>query len=723
MPQEIYNEGRVVGLSAWEIFKRQALNNGVPENEIPNEREWLASMIGSGASMVLRIKSGVTQGYNDFYLPYQSNLAAAGVIIATPFIGKCDWENSAKFAWAKKIISYGPTIQNDETRSPTSSEVPYESYENITVYQGCLTEYLKISDGIVYLNHANWLPRLEDRGTSFTGTGSQTTFELPTATSIPAVKSVTINSEDVDPSKYTYRVESHTLVFNTAPAENANISVYYSEVNNAPAKDVDPDFTRSSSVIRLMIEEDITQEVDILLTGFTDKHILQVLSGYAHDVDGYAVGGATDINTDPGTDFTYNDWKDGGLLGPELVPWASKIIFTIPNASRVLENRLNRTIPNNDSYYLPQVNFVYIDGIKVYGDASYANSPVQSGAIIDFNSIDLNDYYDVHPTGNVISEYVQYVSTGTNKNLNQIVAWYPGMTGNTLKAEIEAEEKSNAKFFPPALYAATLTNDSPQLQNKLVPLDTAAPGTVKGFKTIQEATDYKALLPDNYSIAYDSQRRSYLFALPGRPSTEWPATAYLQYDSTPPIANVTIGDKYVKLLHLNDPATGNLYSTNGTGGTLTVGPANNLTWHNILQALPNNYSIDVLGNALHVFGGELQADATIGHNGIIYDVKSNAITIAGDYPVGITTSQNSVDNTTNLATLGANQAYKSGTNFIEFGNGLRLYISDSAPDLTNVPEGSIGIGWAGSSNEEEIIATDPGELIDEHSTPALGGEG
>ena len=50
--------------------------------------------------------------------------------------------------------------------------------------------------------------------------------------------------------------------------------------------------------------------------------------------------------------------------------------------------------------------------------------------------------------------------------------------------------------------------------------------------------------------------------------------------------------------------------------------------------------------------------------------------------------------TTNLATLGNGQSVKLGTNFIEFSNGLRLYIEGGqGPGTTNVPTGSIGIGW------------------------------
>ena len=48
---------------------------------------------------------------------------------------------------------------------------------------------------------------------------------------------------------------------------------------------------------------------------------------------------------------------------------------------------------------------------------------------------------------------------------------------------------------------------------------------------------------------------------------------------------------------------------------------------------------------------------------------------------------------TNEVVLESGTSIKSGTNFIEFSNGKRLYISNTDPGTTNVPEGSIGIGW------------------------------
>ena len=106
MPQEIYNEGRVVGLSAWELFVKQALGDGMSPEVIPNEQQWLTSMIGMGSSMILKISADTQAGVHDYPLPINSNLSAAGVIIANPFMGDCAWDSST---WATKVLSLRQT--------------------------------------------------------------------------------------------------------------------------------------------------------------------------------------------------------------------------------------------------------------------------------------------------------------------------------------------------------------------------------------------------------------------------------------------------------------------------------------------------------------------------------------------------------------------------------------------------------------------------------------
>lgn len=38
---------------------------------------------------------------------------------------------------------------------------------------------------------------------------------------------------------------------------------------------------------------------------------------------------------------------------------------------------------------------------------------------------------------------------------------------------------------------------------------------------------------------------------------------------------------------------------------------------------------------------------------------------------------------------------KSGNDYIQIPNGLRLYISSTAPTDADIPDGSVGLGWGG----------------------------
>ena len=308
MAKEIYNEGRVVGLSAWEIYVKKALGDGVLPENIPDERHWLSNMIGSGASMILKVPTGTTEGVHDYVLPSGSELAAAGVIVASPFLGECVWDTDTG-SWATKVTSYSPLILNepgqDKSPSADGSIVPYsDTYSNLT-YASAVAEFVKITDGIVFTRNAKWIP-----------------------------------------------------------------------TGNVPEKDLNPNFNDSAAVVRLYINSDVNYDIYILLTGFTNKRILQGLSGYARAEGGVSVGGSTDT--------TNNHWENGGMLGPEIMPWASKIIFTVPSSTYNLANSLTRTIPSDDEYEAKTIDgFVFKD----------VTATVKANSFIDLNSIDITDYY------------------------------------------------------------------------------------------------------------------------------------------------------------------------------------------------------------------------------------------------------------------------------------------------------------------------------------------
>lgn len=100
MPKQIYNEGRVVGLSAYESYVRRKLADD--ENAIvASEREWLASTLGMGASLLLHVDANTQMTvpsssspglrYCDFPFPKSSKLGAASTIIMSFFDGTGDF--------------------------------------------------------------------------------------------------------------------------------------------------------------------------------------------------------------------------------------------------------------------------------------------------------------------------------------------------------------------------------------------------------------------------------------------------------------------------------------------------------------------------------------------------------------------------------------------------------------------------------------------------------
>lgn len=603
MTQELYNEGRVVGFSAWEIFARDALDHGIPASEIPDEHEWLTRMMCQGSSIVMKVPRGTTKGVHDFALPEGSSLTAAGVIIGSPFIGDCEWEGN----FAKKVISYGPLIQNTSTSSPNASGSNVPAKSDYTDFIPGITEFVKINDGIVFTKSAKWLPTPEE----------------------------------------------------------------------VPFKDIDPRFGTSTTVIRLYISENIAAGTDvyILLTGFENKSVLNAISGWAKDNgSGESIGGSTDVDT--------NNWKNGGMLGPEIIPWASKIILTVPNSAYTLTNTVTRTLPSDTTYGDEEGDPLNIEGFNIHNYLSYK---LNTSPCIDFDSINLTDYYNQKGfTSALLRDNVQDVNLGFTASYNTLIAWYPGMTAAKVNEAEQAE--SNANFFPPALYATKIEGKG---THRLVPIDVAAPGTVKCFRNKDDAINYRNLLPNNYSVYFDGNTFAFVN---GDNENTWYSSAKIDYLSNP-IAKITTSTTSTKFVALND-SEGIEYNRTGINGEIASNNARNLIWKDMLDALKDGKSVNILGTRLTAVASELSSSNKIGvdtTNDQIAEIGATKLTVnPGASGVSITETETQG---TKLATLGNGTSVKSGTNFYEFSNGLRLYISTTSPGSANVPVGSIGIGW------------------------------
>lgn len=658
MPQEIYNEGRVVGLSAWEIFVKNLEGKIDDPSAVPSEAQWLSSMIGSGMSMLLQIPAGTQAGIRDFALPSGNNLAASGIIWANPFLGDAVFDNG----WAVKVTSYSPLIANDSSAAPTSHNVPSGTYA-ATQYSNMLVNFLKITDGIVYQSEATWI-------------------ELASA-------------------------------------------------NKPPRKDIDPDYNNSYAVIRLNISADIDADVNIIFTGFQNKRILQAFAGYATNVSG-ATGGSTDP--------TANDWVNGGLLGPESTPWATKIMFSMPSAAMGLTSTMTRKAPSDADYTEKTV-----DGI------TFKEQPVtvNSNALIDFNSINLTDYYIKHYNAGDYAagvpwlvENVTSAPLGSTDSYNSLVALYPGMTAAKIEAATDA-----STVFPPALYAAQVTGTG--ADQKLIPIDVAAPGTVKFFNNATDARNYLRVLPNNFAAHYDSSSFTFTFLhLDALGQWEDPNSYTCNPVQDP---NVSVGIKLnfsntIKptVLALSD-LNGNAYSTagsvavigqNGVGddGVNNIKPMYSFNWADLLEGLKSNYSIDPVGKRLRTLGNELAGHplGTVGTSGYVpsattigidpqaynrvYSVGTQWILLNPDSQAGVdnwwdggadslwVTSSHDSDSRYLGLNIGRTAATLwAGKPYIQFNDTtqqsvqespyIRLYVCKHKPTDTNIPVGSIGIGW------------------------------
>lgn len=148
----LYNEGRVVGASAYEIYVKQALAENPNEDPL-SEREWLASSLNHGLSMVLRVEPDEEPGphYRDFPLPDDSSIAAAASVFGSVFFGDCEYDAEG---WATKVIRYGHGIENDDDAHPETSDdattyPAYDAHEFTDLEKSEFLQYMKVQDGIV----------------------------------------------------------------------------------------------------------------------------------------------------------------------------------------------------------------------------------------------------------------------------------------------------------------------------------------------------------------------------------------------------------------------------------------------------------------------------------------------------------------------------------------------------------------------------------------------
>lgn len=273
MPDIIYNEGRVVGFSAYETYIRQHLAELGDSIEPASEREWLASMLAGGSAVLLKIPAGISNAvshntgwfYLDTNLPntstYMTRLCAANTITAYLFDGHGNYTINSFPRIATSVASFGDLIPN------TQSEHLSGSYSSI-----------------------NTVPI--------------------TAQSIP-----------LDAMKH--KAELYAKIIDGVVIQPGTWVANPNAGNGSPAYFLRPDLKKSPGV-RLKIAVDskseFDEDVEILLIGWTNRSVV------AGEV------GTDLVNPSPSASGTPSP-LDQDFLGPATFPWASKIMFVAPSYS------------------------------------------------------------------------------------------------------------------------------------------------------------------------------------------------------------------------------------------------------------------------------------------------------------------------------------------------------------------------------------------------------
>lgn len=206
-----------------------------------------------------------------------------------------------------------------------------------------------------------------------------------------------------------------------------------------PYCDFKPDLT-GIPTIRISFRDKVDVPFFILLTGFSNKYVVQGVSG-----------------TDTATGSQSPD--DGDFLGPWVFPWASKIVFSIP--------------PSFAEYITAPETTEYTR--KLPTDS--AAKSVTDVPIIDFASYNPAQYYDDYGfLDSVIDIEVSQLSTSG--------------TGGSILAAYTFNES-----LPYALFGTAMMNN-PSSEKILGPLDVVSPGTVKLY-TGSHGTAMADLIEEN----------------------------------------------------------------------------------------------------------------------------------------------------------------------------------------------------------------------------------
>ena len=398
MAVEIYNEGRVTGYSAYETYVKQFLLVN-PEGTPATEREWLASSLAMGSSLVITVPQTISS-YTAPKITAQSYIS----IERTDTITDITVISSFTQAYLSNIVF---KAQN-EADSFNANEIIANPQTAITY----LNQYSTIE--IYNYNMVDFTPNENNQIKIFYGDATSENYhiidiDLPIGTNLRAGNTiigsytnlvitdgekVSSYSEQLIPNNATVNPvgESEDVVViddaknlpkdingynGLTPTELANIADYLKiqdgvilqpgswgradSENMPPECEFLPDLSKPP-ILRLLIKGYITAPFNIFLTGFTDAGVLNGVTGLG-------------ISTK-----TQNP-EDGDFLGPAVFPWANKVIFTLNTKS--LYGMSQNTLPIRVDDTDIDANYIKLGvaNIPTINNTSYSSDIVNAGLV------------------------------------------------------------------------------------------------------------------------------------------------------------------------------------------------------------------------------------------------------------------------------------------------------------------------------------------------------
>lgn len=706
MPREIWNEGRVTGLSAYETYVKQHLSED-PTTPPATEREWLASSLAMGSSMLLKVPATTNPAtigseghyYVDIPLPVDSKLAAANTIVAQFFEGEATFDNENQ--WAVRITDYGQLISNTSTSSPSGtiaanqmSNVPRQTLSDWDdAKKNKLKNYMKIYDGLI-LQPGTW--------TTWSGSTPKKDFQANLSRPYPTVRlhirgTIASGAEPyVLLTGFTIRtvlagtVGQDTVLESGSPQDGDFLGP---AVFPWAAKIV---FCVPSSYITYLSNELYDRTIDTNRVKVKDKAIVDMQRTKPetyYDPSTYASNAAKHSanTTNPRKQYTVNAMYVADDVGKEAV-------LTVYQKSTAYPPALYGTYVSSDgTNYLNPLDVVAPGTVKMFYNQA--------------NATEMANYENTFPGTTAINKTADGKLQILNSNgvLTDIVS--------TQYSRFYNQENNTGFVFADNVYvtnpihgetdsyeAIELDSDNKPVGGQLT--NTHRPTLLKVITGTDNINNHKYALSLSDIISIDGTDVKVTMS-----KTPERDTALVEKDSTHPDGdskNVDGTSGYIKKwsnCEYNGQPLGTLYTLDGREIALkffsNIGVPkgdklrypwnhtepirlhtewaakdgkpdtfNNLNWATLIAALQTNRSIDILGERLKT----LKWGLTRGHVG------------GGSGPENTPTGP-----------------------FIEFGptqeectrNGqkiIRLYITTGAPPTADVPENSIGIGWGLDTN-------------------------